>query len=60
MKEKCATHEEALASITSLDELRGYIWGLKEFGGGAHLTKEQWAEMARRKAEWEKRWTPRT
>lgn len=48
------TFDDAIASITSRDELRGYIWGLKTFGGGAKLTKDQWATLARMKVDLER------
>ena len=38
---------EAIASITSLEEMEGYIFGLKEFG--AEVSRQEWSQIAHAK-----------
>lgn len=41
--------QRKIATITSLDELRGFLWGLSKWG--AALTDPERADLARRKIE---------
>lgn len=49
--------EERLNEITDLEELEGFIWGLREFKGQGALDvkTDQWAKIALKKADLQRR-----